>query len=293
MSERLLVTGGTGLIGRHLLPVLARDYEVWAVVRTEPERLPGGVRAVVHDLATPRLPAELPRAAHGVVHLAQSERFRDFPQEARDIFEVNVGSTARLLDWTRAVGAKRFVYASSGGIYGHGETGFREDEVRPSRPLGFYLASKQCAELLVESYTPHLQVAILRPFFAYGPGQRATMLIPRLVRAIAGGRPVTLQGEHGLRLNPVHVDDAVRAMERALHLPESHKINVAGPETLTLREIAEAIGQELGRTPVFERRPGAPAHLVGDIERMTALLGAPRIRFRDAIGTLCREVVAA
>lgn len=292
---KILVTGGTGLIGRHLLPELRRDHEVWAIVPREPARLPDGVRPLLHDLAEPRLPPGLPSAIHAVVHLAQSPRFRDFPEEARHIFEVNVGSTARLLDWARAVGAERFLYASSGGIYGHGDTGFREDEVRPAgRPLGFYLASKQCGELLVENYAPYLRAAILRFFFAYGPGQRASMLIPRLVRAVAEGRPVTLQGEHGLRLNPVHVDDAVRAIVRALQLADSQKINIAGPETLTLREIAEAIGAGLGREPVFERDATAtPGHLVGDIERMTRLLGAPRIRFRDAIGALCRDVVPA
>ena len=61
------------------------------------------------------------------MHLAQSPRYRDFPEGALDVFEVNVGSTQRLLDWACRQGVKRFIYASSGGVYGHGEAPFEED----------------------------------------------------------------------------------------------------------------------------------------------------------------------
>lgn len=294
MSD-ILVTGGTGLIGRSLLPVLVDRGRVWATARSARESRVPGVRWIPHDLAGPELPRDLPERIDTVVHLAQSPRFREFPDHARDIFGVNVASTVALLDWARRAGARRFIYASSGGIYGHGEREFREnDPIHATRPLGFYLASKQCGELLVESYAEQFTVVILRFFFVYGRGQRPSMLIPRLVRSVVEGRPVLLQGGDGLRLNPTHVSDAVRAITAALELEESHKINVAGPEVLTLREVATTIGRHVGREPIFEVRPDQePGHLVGDIGKMSRLLAPPTVRFEEGVRELCADAQPA
>lgn len=291
--RRILVTGATGLIGRHLLPSLSSDHEVWTLARGESRKIAAGVSWLTHDLAAAELPANMPAPMDAVIHLAQSSRFREFPEQAADIFAVNVASTFRLLNWARTSGVKVFVYASSGGIYGHGDQEFTEDaEAGAQGPLGFYLASKHSAELLVESYATVFTVIILRFFFVYGPGQRPGMLIPRLVRSVMGGQPIALQGEDGIRINPVHVSDAVRAVTRCLDLSDSHKINVAGPEILTLRQIGDIIGRHVGNPPRFHIAESAsPNHLVGDVQKMTRLLGAPYVRFTDGVADLCRDAV--
>ncbi len=247
-----------------------------------------------HDLSSPRLPKSMPNHVSSVVHLAQSPHFREFPEQALHIFDVNVGSTMRLLHWARTAGARCFVYASSGGIYGHGDQDFKEDDVVGSKgPLGFYFASKQCGEFLVENYSTCFTIVILRFFFVYGRGQRPTMLIPRLVRSVLDGRPILLQGEEGMRLNPIHVDDAVTAIARSLELKESHKINVGGPEVLTLKRIGEIIGSHVKRAPRYQiEEVGPPRHLVGDISKMTRLLGGPSVRFADGVREVCHEVAA-
>ena len=244
---KLLVTGAAGLIGRHLLGALASRHAVHALHRPGALGDGGNVRWIAADLTDRRFVDLLPKTVDGVVHLAQSRRFRAFPEGARDVFGVNVESTAALLDWCVRRGIRRFVLASSGGIYGHGRDPFTEEyPVGSAGPLGYYLASKHCAELLSESYTDHMTVIILRLFFVYGPGQRPDMLIPRLVRSVAEGGLITLDGEDGLRTNPVHVADAVSAIRHALDLEQSHKINVAGPDALSLRQIADSIGARLG-----------------------------------------------
>jgi len=101
------------------------------------------------------------------------------------------------------------------------------------------------------------------------------------------GRTVTLQGEDGLRINPIHVSDAARAVAASLSLDGCHAINVAGPATLSIRDICEVAGRQSGQTPRFETPPGeAGGDLVADIGRMRSLLGAPSIRFEDAVGEL-------
>ena len=285
----VLVTGATGLIGSHLVACLGGQADVVAVARSAREGSgPARVRWITHDLAEPALPADLPRV-DTVVHLAQSRRFRDFPGAAPEIFAVNVASTAQLLDWAWRTGAARFVYASTGGVYAprSGDAPLGEDDpVAPGPSLGYYAASKRCGELLAETYHGHLTVIVLRFFFVYGPGQSATMLIPRLIESVAQGRAVTLQGRDGLRLNPVHVDDAVSAAVRALDLQESQTVNVAGPEVLTLRRMTEILGATVGREPRFDVADGDPPSLVADTARMARVLVAPRVRFTDGVAEL-------
>ena len=269
----VLVTGATGLIGRHLVEALAQRSKVWAVSR-ESHAFSQGVNCVQWNFRDAVPPATMPRAVDAVFHLAQSPAYRDFPERADDVFDVNVASTARLLDWSRSVGVTRFVLASSGGVDGG---------------RGFYEASKRSAELLCESYRDIFAVIVVRFFFVYGRGQRASMLIPRLVNCVRHDLPIRLDGRDGMRLNPVHVSDAVAALERTTALSEGRTLDVTGPEVLTMREIGEMIGSLVGRRPVFVTGEAAPRDVVGDISQMSALLRAPLVPFATGIGELCDD----
>ena len=289
---KLLVTGAAGLIGRHLIDALSSCHEVYALHRPG---VPGdvtGVHYIPADLTDREFVDALPSGVDGIVHLAQSRHFREFPEGARDVFGVNVESTAALLDWSVRTGVRRFVLASSGGIYGYGRDPFTEEHpVGSAGPLGHYLASKHCAEQLSESYTDHMTVTIFRFFFVYGPGQRPDMFIPRLIGSIAEGRPITLGGEDGLCTNPVHVTDAVSAVCCALDLEQSHRINIGGPEVLSLRQIAESIGVKLRRAPRYSVDPAAePRDLIADIGKMRRLLAPPTIRFADGCEDVIRDL---
>ena len=95
--------------------------------------------------------------------------------------------------------------------------------------------------MLAAGYQNVFELLVLRFFFAYGPGQDAGMLVPRLVESIAAGRPISLVAPHGTRLNPVHVDDAARAVIRAVETRATGTIDIAGPGIVTIREMADAI----------------------------------------------------
>ena len=273
--KTVLVTGAGGLLGSHLVPMLeAEGHDV----------IPTGRDLI--DLSRPLDPSKLPRKIDAVVYLAQSSRFREFPETADDIFQVNTGQALRLLDFARRAGASNFVYASTGGVYAASPDPLTETSPL-AEPMGFYPASKRAAEVLAEAFAPHLHVALLRYFFIYGAGQKREMLIPRLVDSVREGRPVALQGEQGLRINPVHAGDAARATAAAVRLTQSATINVAGPETLSIRAMCETIGTRVGREPVFTHDFDAtPPALIADTRRMAELLVAPTQRFEDAIGEL-------
>ena len=299
---RILITGAGGFVGRRLAHWLAaRGRDVIALVHRSPE---GDVAAsLAHqrievcamDLEHPRFDA-LPTDAEAVVALAQSPYHRDFPERAGEIFAVNVVSHAALLEWARARGVRRFVYASSGGVYGsRARLAVAESEpFAVDAPLGFYLGSKLCAEVICQNYRHFFDTAaILRPFFVYGPGQRLDMLIPRLIDSVRSGQAIKLQGPNGLRLNPVYVYDAVEAFAAALDVRGHHILNLGGPDVVSLREIGGQIGHLLGKAAQFETAEGAPSDYVGDTTLACSILGAPRTSFAQGIAqTLQAEQVS-
>lgn len=285
--KRCIVTGASGLIGSSLLPALAAKFEVHATTRRYALTQRDRVNWHHIDLAAPDL-RTLPECAEAVVYLAQSEHFREFPEQARSIFDVNVASVLQFLEYARRAGARSFVLASSGGVYRPGDIQLTEDIEIPTRSdLGFYLGTKLCSEILAEQYAPHFTVSVLRFFFVYGPQQREHMLLPRLIRSVTTGSPVALAGKDGIRINPTYVTDAVQATVQALNLTESHRINIGGPEALTLRVLCEKIGARVGRKPIFvEDSAAVPRHLVADVTKMGELLHVPCIGVDEGIERL-------
>lgn len=282
---RILLTGVHGLLGRQLAEQLHhRGHEVWGVAR---KLVPGdtsGVTLVEIDLSEKFCSDELPNDVEIVIHLAQSSRFRDFPDSAIDVFNVNIASTARMLDYAKQVGAKHFVYASSGGVYGNGSQAFKENAaVEPAGKLGYYLGSKACGEILVQSYASLFKVTIIRPFFIYGPGQDRSMLIPRLMDSVALGKPISLQGSKGIHINPVHVEDAAATVIATLDARQGAIYNVAGPDVLSIRQIAEVMGEHLGKAPMLEQAEGVPKDLIADISLMQEKLWKPKRKLWESL----------
>jgi nucleoside-diphosphate-sugar epimerase len=286
--KSVVVTGARGLLGSHLVPLLAASATVHAVGRpgTAGESFAANVKPLPLDLSRPLNAAALPARVDTVVYFAQSSRFREFPETADDIFQINTAQVLAMLDHARRAGARNFVYASTGGVYAPSADPLTEESPL-ARPMGFYPASKRAAELLCESYSPYMNIAILRFFFIYGHGQSREMLLPRLVDSVRDGRAISLQGDEGLRINPVHASDAARATVAAATLEHSATINVAGPEVLSIAGICERIGNRVGRAPVFDRDPSAfaPA-LIADTTRMGNLLAAPTCFFNEGMEDL-------
>src|SRR4051794_36837058 len=108
---RMVVTGATGFLGGHLLPRLVERGDVFAVHRakTPPARIEG-VSWIETDLARDSLDA-LPDRVDAILHLAHSRHYRELPDQIRDVFDVNVGATIRLLEYGRRAGCGVFVLA--------------------------------------------------------------------------------------------------------------------------------------------------------------------------------------
>jgi len=287
---RIVLTGATGFIGGWLLRRLMADHEVICLTR-KADGLPShaNVKIVSQDLTKPLETAKLPASVDAIIHMAQSRQFRKFPEEAQDIFDVNVSSTQRLLDYARKVKVGQFILASSGGVCGYPARPALESD--PPDLLNHYLTTKYAAETLVQSYSNQFVPLILRYFFVYGEGQRR-MFMPSLVERVLHGKAVTVNGQTGVAMNPIHVSDAVEATVRALELDRAEVINVAGPDVTTIMDLARRIGQAAGREPVyqFEAEKG-PLAMIASIEKMRLRLGVtPKISLHDGIARVVADV---
>jgi UDP-glucose 4-epimerase len=280
---RVVVTGATGFIGRHLTSMLGPIHEIYAVHRDN-EDMPVQAVSVKLDLSKSFDVRLLPERVDAVIHLAQSQHYREFPIGIADVFAVNVASTVSLLQYAVGAGARQFILASTGSVYAPGLHQMSENAV--TAPSSFYSASKLAAEYLAHPFSDRLAINCLRLFFPYGPGQSGR-LVSDLIDRVANGRAVTLQGStDGLLFNPTYVDDIVAVIHLALKDAWSGTFNIAAPRTLSIRQAATEIGDALGREPRFESVGGeAPQSLLPDLSRLGDRFDLDRfITFREGIG---------
>ena len=287
---RVLLTGASGFVGGYLAPALvAAGHEVHAVVRRPGAYdSPEGVTPVEADLE------ELdPRALPGVdavAHFAQANV--PFPDGAGRLYAVNTASTLVLLEHARTCGAERFLYASSASVYGFGDRAFTEAD--PVSAHDFYATTKINSEQLVGTYGRFLGTSVFRLVAPYGPGQAGRM-IPGVIGRVRDGRSVTLNGGGRPRMNPIYVEDAVRAAVAALELEGNHVVNVAGEEVVGIDGIARLAGEALGREPVFEEGDAeAPGDVVADTTRFEELFDLPeRVGMAEGIRRMVSVDVSA
>lgn len=269
---RILVTGGTGFLGRHLLPLLAA-HDVVALTRGKHAGRP----PLPHVTWLPMNLSEgldfkaLPAKADAIIHLAQSDQYRDFPSGAADVFRVNVEVPAALMRWALDAGVSRAVFASTGSVYEPFSGTLREDAA--VSPAGLYGASKLAAEALTLAYQSKLAVAQLRVFFLYGPGQ-TNVMISRLIDNVRNGVMLTLPRDgDGLEFVPTYVEDTARVFVKACEDEWRGVWNVASPHAISFRALSETIGRHVGRAPEFQRNDSAaPPRMVPDLAKLRAQL---------------------
>jgi nucleoside-diphosphate-sugar epimerase len=248
-----------------------------------------GMRVVIADLASDySLSLSNVGKIDSVVHLAQAGGWNAFPTNAGAIASVAVAATTCLAEFAVAHGAKSFVLASSGGIYGPSQTPILETApIKAASELGFYLSAKAAAETLVEFFAPHIAVHKLRYFFIYGPGQRDEFLIARMLRSVQEGLPIRLAQGTGPRLNPIHVEDASYATISAIRCAVPVTANIAGPDIVNLSTIVDRLGTLLGRRPNLQPNSDAPQDYVADATIMSRHLHVARIGLETGLAMIC------
>lgn len=269
---KVLIAGGSGFIGSHLLPALiGAGHETYNIIRSVDSHLPAGVIPIVGDLRQMET-ISIPKV-DVVVHLAQSNI--RFPDGAEDLLMINSVSAVRMALAAAALGAQKFIYCSTGNVYGA-----NPGPVSESAPLlggSFYAESKIAAERLLGELKQRIGLDILRVYSPYGPGQQPFRLIPDVVRRVLENRAVSIRANGMPVLSPLYVDDAVAGIMARVSAEDFAVMNLAGDEVVTIEDIARQAGRIIGREPIFEMLNDA----------MTGGTAAINERFRMMLGRAC------
>lgn len=288
--KKLLITGATGLIGREILNILLKykEYECWIISRTK-INIPG-VHIINQNLTNLHIDL-LPKELDSIIYLAQADGHHDFPKSARNMFDVNIASVMNLLEYARIVGVKKFIVASSGGIYNEISSSYSEDDsITLNNQFDFYINTKLCAELLAKCYEQYFHVIVMRIFFAYGQEQKKTMLIPRLLQQIKLDEKIVINSSRGVKINPIYVLDVAETIIRSLSIEKSEVYNVSGNEVVQLEEIIDIIGKKLNKEPQIIWGDNLVKDCIANNKKMKEDLWLPLISITEGIGLVMQAM---
>tara|TARA_B100000686_G_scaffold111863_1_gene119308 strand:+ start:4452 stop:5333 length:882 start_codon:yes stop_codon:yes gene_type:complete len=283
--QSILMTGSSGFLGRNLSTRLSRSKQYKLILINRENH---------YDLTNTGWTDKIPDTRIDmVVHLAQSNKYREFPEGAEDMFQVNIAATFELLEWARNNGVKRFIFASTGNVYKNHQG--KATENSECDPGSFYAASKYCAENLIESFSDIFEIIIVRIFGLYGPGQKDN-LISNTIKKIQSGKELTLASGKGLFITPVFIEDAVSSFVNFINssLPNPKLIvNLAGDDILSLYDIAFSISKTIDKSPNIKINKETPKYLCGDNLKYKNIFGVKKfINFDESIKkTLSQEII--
>ena len=314
---RILVTGGAGYIGSHMVKLLAdRGDEVTVLDdlstgHADAARWGTFVRGDIADRpATSNLLKD--RRIEAVIHFAAASLVGESVADPLKYYLRNVGATTALVSAMRDAGVDRMVFSSTAAVYGNPQR-LPIDEDHPKEPLNPYGSTKLAIERMLGecSAAYGLRAAVLRYFNAAGAdadaglGERhdpETHLIPLVLRAAAGGGAVSVFGDDyptrdGTCVRDyIHVADLCDAHVRALEWLAGGRydcFNLGNGDGATVREVIEAARRVTGRAIRIDkaaRRPGDPASLVADATKARRVLGwqPSRERIETIVGDAWR-----
>ena len=292
---RILVTGGAGFIGSHVVALLKErgvDTCVYdSLVSGKIERIPEGVLFIQGDIRDKNTLATAMRDITHVVHLAAQVGVPASIEDPDYTHEVNVTGTRNVFKAAREAGVKRVVYASSAAVYGDYPE-LPKTEESPLQPKSPYAESKIANE--IDASTSGLPTVGLRFFNVYGPGQEANhpyaSVIPRWVAAVEEGRPVELHGDGTQTRDFIHVQDVARAIVLALESTYVGVCNIASGIETTLREVLEHLAEVLSKDIPHEEkqiRPGDIKRSVSSIDHARRAINfTPEISFKQGLENL-------
>lgn len=306
MSD-VLVTGGAGFIGSHLVDVLLRDGHTVTVLdnfdrfydrarkerNIEAHRRSANWRLVEGDVRdVDGMRRQLSGHYDAIVHIAARAGVRPSIQDPVGYQDVNVRGTQNLLDLARDWGVRQFVFASSSSVYGvNPRVPWREDD-HVLQPISPYASSKVSGELLghVYSHLFGIRFLALRFFTVYGPRQRPDLAIHAFARRILEGQPLPVYGDGTARRDYTFIDDIIAGVCRALEYEQTmyEVINLGSTQTLTLLEMIDGLAATIGKPARIEWYPaqaGDVPQTWAAVAKARALLGyEPRTSYADGIG---------
>jgi len=281
----VLVTGGAGFIGSHLVEALLADNFLVRVLDNlstgKRENLPHhpNVELIVGDVADPNVVQRATQHCQAVAHLAAVASVQASVDDPIGTHQSNLVATIQLCEAMRAANVSRIVFASSAAVYGNHGEGQAVDEDTPKAPLTPYAADKLASEYYLDFYRRQhgLDPVIFRFFNIYGPRQdRQHGLDPVIsifTERAQKGLPITVFGDGHQTRDFVFVQDLVAVLMQALKAPRAthQPMNVGWNQATSLNQLLQIIQRVLGHLPTVDYttpRPGDIRHSRANNERL-------------------------
>jgi UDP-glucuronate 4-epimerase len=306
--KNILITGGAGFIGSHLVDRLLGEGD-WAVTVVddfnnfyEPAIKRDNVRAhlrhadyELHEVDI-RDRVALKEVAAGrrfdcIVHLAARAGVRPSLTQPLLYSETNINGTLNLLELAREHNVAQFVFGSSSSVYGaNAKVPFSEDDPI-FHPISPYAATKAAGELICHTYSHlyNLRCVCLRFFTVYGARQRPDLAIHKFARLMTEGKPIPVFGDGTTRRDYTFVDDIISGVRAAIDYDQSdyEVINLGESRTVELRELISLLEKELDQPAIIDRQPLQPGDVpqtFADISKARRLLNyQPQTQIEDGI----------
>jgi UDP-glucuronate 4-epimerase len=318
MDRYIVVTGGAGFIGSHLTKTLLKSGQKVVVLDNfndfyDPNIKWGNIQEIKKIVEKLDLPAQNLQVIEGdirdagqldklfasfpsqlVVHLAAMAGVRPSISAPMLYNDVNTNGTINLLDSCKKYEVKKFVFASSSSVYGNNkklpfaETDFVDHPVSP------YAATKRAGELICHTFH-HLygmDIACLRFFTVYGPGQRPDLAIHKFTKLIVNDEDLPFYGDGSTERDYTYIDDIIAGTLKAIDWVQAGQglyeiFNLGESRTVTLKHMVETLEKVIGKKAKLERLPlqtGDVQRTFADITKAQKILGYnPTTAFEDGI----------
>lgn len=282
---KILVTGGAGFIGSHLVEaLLARGNEVVVIDNFNDYYDPAEKRSNIHKhLNNPSfrlletdicdfnsLRSQLEDSGiDTVVHLAARAGVRPSIEEPLLYEEVNIRGTMNLLELFKDRGLKNFIFASSSSVYGNNEKVPFSETDSVDHPISPYAATKKSGELICHTYHKlyNIPMTCLRFFTVYGPRQRPDLAIRKFMERIEAGEEIPVYGGGTMERDFTYIDDIVRGIIACIDQPFDYEIiNLGNSNPISVSGLVQKIEEALGKKAHIRHEPQPP----GDVDRTYA-----------------------
>jgi UDP-glucuronate 4-epimerase len=291
---RILVTGGAGFIGSHLVEkLLATGHEVSILDDFndfyDPQIKRANVAAVAGDVAIHRIDLRDSGAVSllfhrekfdAVAHLAARAGVRPSISQPQLYYDTNVCGTLHLLEAARSTGIERFIFASSSSVYGISKTVPFSESMHLTQTISPYAATKIAGEFLCSTYSHlhQMRIVALRFFTVYGARQRPDLAIHQFTRKIHAGESIDQFGDGTTRRDYTYINDIIQGVMAAFEYKGAlfDIFNLGENDTIQLKDLIAAIEKTLGKKAKVNQLPEQPGDMpvtCADISKAKKLLG--------------------
>jgi UDP-glucose 4-epimerase len=302
MMKRVVVTGGAGFIGSHVVDLLLNsNFKVVVIDNLVGGRLSNlkaheknaNLELVERDVCKIEGSSSIFRNQDFVIHLAGIGDIVPSIDNPNEYFKTNVMGTINILEACRSNNIPRFVYAASSSCYGLADT--PTDEEHPTNPRYPYAMSKYLGEVAAFHWRDvyKLEVNSICIFNAYGPRVRTTgaygAVFGVFLKQKLEGKPLTVVGDGTQSRDFVHVSDVARAFVNAsLTLNHGHRFNIGSGNPKTILELTKIIG---GPIVFLPKRPGEPNSTQANINKAIKILGwEPVVNFDFGVKEMLKDI---